>query len=296
MKTTKIFDYEKLYGLLNADPQHPHIHNVDMPYRIASSWQDHGCEIGIWEKGSQVMAWAIFQPAWWNLDFVIHPTARGSELEQEIFSWGRDQMLNYACRTGEEFWGSVEIFEDTPNIAQTIENLETIGFKKFDWSIFRFEFDLDQKLPQEYLPEGYQMRYLQGESEVQRYVDLHQAAFGSKRMTTAWRQRTLHQPAYHSEIDLIVENDDNDPVGFCICWLQGGAGQIEPMGVHPDYQGRGLGRALELSAYQALQNHGARKIKVDHASSNENVIGLSLKTGFRQTNNALRYYVDVKCP
>jgi ribosomal protein S18 acetylase RimI-like enzyme len=294
MKTAEIYDCEKLNSLLDADPNYPHIHIVDMPYRIASVWQDHDCEIGIWEQAGRVSAWALFQPAWWNLDYAVHPAIRGSELEQEIFAWGQDQMHKYAWRTEEEFWGSVEIFEDSPNAGATIKNLEAVGFTPFEWSIFRFELDLTQKLAPVQLPKGYKVRPLQGESEVQAYVAIHQAAFDSARMTSAWRQRILQQPAYRPEMDLIVENDANVPVGFCICWLQGDVGQIEPLGVHPDYQGLGLGKALELSAYQTLKNHGARLIKVDHASYNENAIALSLKTGFRKRNNALRYFVDVK--
>lgn len=294
MRTTKTYDYQNFSGLLDADEQHPHIHSVDMPYRISSTWQDYDGEIGVWEEDGRVVAWAVFQPAWWNLDFVVHPALRGSTLEQEIFAWGNEQMLNYACRTGEEFWGSVEVFEDTPNAAQTIRNLEAVGFVAFDWSILRFEAELGGDPPAFQLPPGYAIRPLRGESEVSVYVDLHRAAFGSEKMTVAWRKRTLQQPGYDSELDLVVENDDGTPVGFCVCWLKDGVGQIEPLGVHPDYQGMGLGTALEFAAYQTLKQHGARVIAVDHVSLNENAIALSRKTGFQQRNNALRYYVDVK--
>lgn len=296
MRTINIYNFEPFDRLLNADPEHPHIHLVDMPFRLASTWQDHGCEIGVWEKDEQVLAWAIFQPAWWNLDVAIHPTVRGSSLEQEIFGWGKAQMVQYACRVKDDFWGSVEIFEDTPQAARTIQNLEAVGFTPFDWSILRFERDLSLELPSAQLPQGFTIRPLRGEDEVQAYVDLHRAAFASENMTVAWRKRTLHQPGYRPALDLIVENDQHVPVGFCICWLREGVGQIEPMGLHPDYQGMGLGKALELSAYHTLRDHGARRIKVDHVSLNESAIALSQKTGFRQRHNALRYYVDVQCP
>ena len=296
MKTVRKFDYDKFDGLLNADSAQPHIHIVDMPFRIASIWQDYGCEIGVWEKDSQVMAWAIFQPAWWNLDFAIHPVVRGSGLEQEIFAWGKDQMREYAHRTGEEFWGSVEIFEDAPHVNQTIPNLEAVGFAPFDWSTLRFELDLSQDVSNNSpLPAGFTIRPLRGESEVPAYVDLHRAAFGSEKMTIAWRTRTLQQAAYRPEIDLIIENDQRLPVGFCVCWMRADVGQIEPLGIHPDFQGLGLGQALELAAYQTLKHFGSRLIKVDHVSLNDHAISLSRKTGFRQKNNALRYYVEVKC-
>jgi ribosomal protein S18 acetylase RimI-like enzyme len=111
-------------------------------------------------------------------------------------------------------------------------------------------------------------------------------------MTNAWRKRTLRHPAYRPEIDLVVTSPEGRLVGFCICWIWDEIGQIEPLGIHPDYQGLGLGRALEYSALQALQNQGTRYAHVDHVSLNEKAIELSLKTGFTPRNNALRYYID----
>ena len=129
-------------------------------------------------------------------------------------------------------------------------------------------------------------------AEVDDYVSLHRAAFGSDKMTKAWRTRTLAHPAYQPEIDLVILSPEEKLVGFCICWIWHEIGQIEPLGVHPDYQGLGLGRALELSAFETLRNHGARFVHLDHVSLNKKAIALSLKTGFRQSNNALRYYID----
>ena len=283
-----------LNRLLEADVEHLHIHIVDMPFREASTWQDQGCEYGIWESDNTLLGWAVFQPAWWNLDYAIHPAERGTKFEQEIFAWGIEQMTQFSQRTGEEFWGSVELFEDTPQAGQTIKNLEALGFTKFDWSTLRFELDLQQELSPPHLPDGYHIRPLQGKEEAQAYVNLHRAAFDSEKMTWDWRVRTLEHPAYHPNLDLVVVNNQNMPVGFCICWLWQDLGQVEPLGVHPEYQGRGLGRALERAAHQALRQHGARRLLVDHVSLNEQAIALSRQTGFQQSNNALRYYIDVK--
>jgi hypothetical protein len=38
--TTTNPNLEQLHSLLNADPQHPHIHRIDMPYRLTSTWQE----------------------------------------------------------------------------------------------------------------------------------------------------------------------------------------------------------------------------------------------------------------
>jgi len=92
-----------------------------------------------------------------------------------------------------------------------------------------------------------------------------------------------------------VVNSDHVPVGFCVCWQRDSVARIEPLNVHPDYQGSGLGKSLEVTTYQILKRQGVGLIKVDHTCFNEKAIVPSLKTGFRQKNNALRYYVDIEC-
>jgi len=103
--------------------------------------------------------------------------------------------------------------------------------------------------------------------------------------------RTLEHPAYRAEIDLVVVGPEDRPVGFCVCWMWQDIAQIEPLGVHPEYQGKGLGSALGLAALHALRSQGARCVYVDHVSLNEKAIAISRQTGFRQTNNALRSYI-----
>ncbi|HEU5100789.1 MAG TPA: GNAT family N-acetyltransferase [Roseiflexaceae bacterium] len=278
-------------ALLDADPRHRHMHLVDMPFRAASTWRDRDCQVGLWKNESQLLAWAVFQPPWRNLDYAIAPSERGSALEQEVFAWGKQQMIAYAKHMGEPLHGAVELFEDTPRAQRTVEHLQALGFEQLDWSIPRFELDLRCEFPDYQLPAGFRIRPLNGQQEVQEYVDLVEAVFGPNWMTGEWRRRTIAHPAYRPEIDLIAANAQDVPVGFCGCWLWRDIGQIEPLGVHPEYRGLGLARALELAACAALQRQGARLLYVDHGSTNERAIALSLKTGFRQTNNALRYHI-----
>jgi ribosomal protein S18 acetylase RimI-like enzyme len=262
-----------------------------MPFRVGSTWRERDCQVGVWEKDAKILAWAVFQPPWRNLDYAIDPAERGSSLEAEVFAWGKQQMIAYARRAGEPLNGAIEFFEDTPRIEQTIEHVSALGFKKLDWSVVRFEIGLDRAFPDYQLPDGYSIRPSSGRQEIQAYVELIEAVFGPNWMTIAWRERTLVHPEDRPEIDLVVANAENVPVGFCCCWLWRDVGQIEPLGIHPNYQGLGLGRALERAACKALQSQSARLLYVDHGSANEKAIGLSLKTGFRRTNNAVRYYI-----
>jgi ribosomal protein S18 acetylase RimI-like enzyme len=279
---------------MTGDPKHLHIHAVDMPYRMASTWQDLGCEMGIWEKNGTIVAWALFQPAWWNLDFAIHPTQRGSSLAKDLLEWGKNQINLFAERSKEDFFGSVEFFEDAPEADQIKGILERLGFEPFSWSTNRLMIDHLHPLHPPPLTEGFKIRPFGGIKEVDAYVDLHQLTFDSDKMTTVWRQRILQVKAYRPEIDLVVVDPDGILAGFCIGWMWGEFGQIEPLGIHPDYQGMGLGKALETTSVNALWALGARHILIDHLSTNENAISNSQAIGFKKVNTALRYYAEAK--
>ena len=282
-----------LYDLLNADHKHPHYHLIDMPFRLTSTWQDFGWDLGVWEKDCKILAWAVFQPPWQNLDYAILPGERGAYLEQEVFSWGVKQMVDYARANRGGFYSTVELSSDTPNIQQTVAHLESFGFVPLEYFSLRFEVDLQLTYPRPQLPNGYRIRPFQGQSEVAAWVSLVAAVFGDNWITKKWRIRTLEQPAYRPEIDLVAVNSENHLVGFCTSWLWQNVGQIEPLGVHPDYQGIGLGTALELTAIEAMQQQGARLLYVDHGNDNQKAISLSQKLGFRQIDNAIKFSITI---
>ena len=110
MKTTKLStmataDFTRLQVLLNNDLQHSHIHLADMPYRLTSIWQDYSGELKLWEQGDQLLAWAVFQPAWWNFDYVLQPSERGKALEKRDLGLGHWPDEKICATRRREFLG-----------------------------------------------------------------------------------------------------------------------------------------------------------------------------------------------
>ncbi|NSW52514.1 MAG: GNAT family N-acetyltransferase [Anaerolineae bacterium] len=294
-RTTTTLDREPIHTLWESDPAHPHIHLVDMPFRVTSTWQDRDCVAGIWEKAGQVIAYALFQPPWGVLDFAIHPAEQGAALESEVFAWGKAQMTAHAQRSGADFEGVIEFYQDAPQAEHMSAALLALGFLPQDWSVIRFSLDVNRAFPQPQLPEGYCVRPFRGEAEAENYVRLVDAVFGPHWLTREWRLRSLAHPDYLPAIDLVIEHTASQMlVGYCHCWLRQGVGQIEPLGVHPAHHRLGLGTALELAAVAAVRAQGAHTLLVDHGSTNANAIALSHKTGFRQINTAVRYAIQAK--
>ena len=62
--------------------------------------------------------------------------------------------------------------------------------------------------------------------------------------------------------------------------VQGFQGQIEPLGVHPDFHRLGLGRAILLAALGRLREAGVSVAHIDVYSDNEAARGLYEGVGF----------------
>jgi mycothiol synthase len=109
----------------------------------------------------------------------------------------------------------------------------------------------------------------------------HQAAFQSASIRAGWRSRTLAQPAYQPDLELVAVDANGRVAGFCIRWLNQRGGQIEPMGVHPDFRGRGLGRALLAEGIRRLQGRGVGRILAATDDFREAACGLYESVDFR---------------
>ena len=141
-------------------------------------------------------------------------------------------------------------------------------------------------------PSGYQVRSLAGENEVAAYVATHRAAFNSENMTVAWRARTLRQPNYVRDTDVVAVTHAGDIAAFCVGWLDGSRGQVEPMGVHPEHQRHGLGRAVLLEGLRRLAAHGATDIYVETDNYRDAALALYEAVGFRVAHNVWVFRKD----
>jgi mycothiol synthase len=251
---------------------------------------DHAENIRLWfnEEG-ELVAWAALQTPFWTIDYAIHPNAEDT-LYQEILNWASErasQILNEP--TGHPAW-YVHIFS---NQKDHIRNLEKAGFASQSdvaenpWSKVFMEW---KGFAKEYhLPKGYTVRPLNGEDEVDAYVELHQAAFGSKNMTIDWRKRTLGASGYNPETDLVAIAPDGKLAAFCIGWLHNEMGQIEPMGVHEEHRKLGLGQAILSETIQSLHKQGATRIFVETDNYRDAALQLYETVGFQVIQDVLVY-------
>lgn len=239
-------------------------HLIDLPWRLSSLALQSGDDACLWEdEQGTLLGFAAWQVYWAALDFFIRPGNHQQALETVLFNWAtqRFQELDRARGRPLPYW--VEFRDDD---AARRSLVEAHGFLlDDDYCYIQMHHFLSLPLQEPVLPEGFLLRPLAGEQEVEAYVEVHRAAFASTSMTIEWRSRTLRTPHYHPELDLVAVAPDGTLAGFCVGWLdqERQIGQVEPLGVHPRFQSMGLGRALLLESLRRFKAHGAQSVLVE---------------------------------
>lgn len=275
------------------------LHVFDLPYRLSSWALDDPENVRLWfDEDQQLLAWAALQTPFWTIDYVCHP-AHESQLHQEILSWA-DQHAQAVQKTPYErpAW-FVMVFSGQND---RIRGLEKAGFQcqsdvgDDSWS--KVLMLRSSQMPvQIYQPRsGFTVRSLAGESEVQKYVELHQSVFESKNMTVDWRARTLQHPNYKPGLDIVVESPDKRLVAFCICWFDetSRTGHVEPLGSHKDFRQYALGRVALSEGLRRLQSLGAQNIFVETDNYRNTAFRLYESFHFQTIQDVLVYRKDYK--
>jgi ribosomal protein S18 acetylase RimI-like enzyme len=292
-------DQRRMIELATAT-QAENVHFIDLPYRLSSWALDEPENIGLWVDGrEQLVAWVVMQSPFWTIDCVIRPDCVRYN-QRGILEWA-DRRARSLVNTS---YGHPSWFMNAfPPQNERRAALEQAGFAcqadlpEEAWSSLWMEFDPSKQIPTGRLPEGFNIRPLAGASEVEAYVALHQEVFETKNMTGDWRRRTLRQPGYQPELDLVVTTMDGKLVAFCIGWLGKDVhgrtiGQIEPLGCQVNYRKFGLGRRVLCETLRRLRQHGAENIYVETDDFRSAAFHLYQGIGFEVVQQVLVYRKD----
>jgi ribosomal protein S18 acetylase RimI-like enzyme len=288
-------------GALVRDFPVGNLHVADLPYRFSSWAFDYPDNVGLWvdAEGQQLLAWAVMQTPFWTIDCACHPSA-DRNLHRQILAWADRRACQILDTPGGRPAWFVNVFADQ---ADRIRDLEEAGFASQadvgadSWSKVLMQRPAEATPLNYSLPAGFVIRPLAGESEAEAYVELHRAVFESRNMTAEWRARTLRHPAHIPDLDLVAIASDGRLAAFCVCWLDknsGGEadGQIEPLGVHVDFRGLGLGRAILAEGLRRLQLYGAGQIYVETDNYRNAALELYESAGFQALQDVLVYRKD----
>ena len=253
---------------------------TDTPQEV---WQSN---IRLWMENDRLVGWALITPDEKAFDVFTVPELRGDPRQDEMLAWAVENMQEFD--NIESLWNADD---DTAHIGW----LERNGFKLEDKRDVYFTRSLSRPLPESPLPNGFHIRASRGTEEDARLraVASH-AAFGSNKPFEEYWPRTwkfVQSPVYVPEHELFVMSPDGQVAAYCIVWTDEltKVGHFEPVGTHPDFQRKGLGKSLLLEAMRRLKSEGMTEADVCTNHNNEAAIGLYESVGFRKSKKLLIY-------
>ncbi|MRR08693.1 GNAT family N-acetyltransferase [bacterium] len=287
-------DPQRMAGLVRSFPA-DNLHVADLPYRLCSwALDDHG-NIGLWTgNNGDLVAWAVLQTPFVAIDIVVHPAC--ADAFPHVLDWADARAKSLVGTPhGLSSW-YVNVFAGQ---SDRIRHLEAAGFAsqadvgEDSWSKVLLRRPATEPVDGGTLPEGYLIRPLAGDAEVEAYVEMHREVFQSRNMTVEWRRRVLRHPDYVPQLDLVAVSPSGQLAAFCICWLdtrsqRAPSGQVEPFGA----RSLGLGRAMLAEGMRRLQQFGAEHIYVETDNYRNAALKRYTADGFRTVGDVLVYRKD----
>jgi ribosomal protein S18 acetylase RimI-like enzyme len=105
----------------------------------------------------------------------------------------------------------------------------------------------------------------------------------------------MRSPAYDGEHDIVAVAQDGQVGAFCIIWLDAlnRVGLFEPVGTHPDFQRKGLGRAVMLEGLRRMKTNGMTQAIVSTSENNPAAIQFYESMDFQVLYHLGTYEKDV---
>jgi mycothiol synthase len=161
--------------------------------------------------------------------------------------------------------------------------LQARGYVKGDWPEYQRRRSLDGPLPEAKPLDGYVVRSLGEIDEVPARSWVSWRAFhpdGAESDYIGWEWYLSIQrcPLYRRDLDLVVAAADGTLAAFCTVWFDDmtRTGYFEPVGVAPECQGRGLGKAIMCEGLRRLKHLGGAYATVTGFSDAANALYASL--------------------
>lgn len=209
-----------------------------------------------------------------EVGLAVHPSVRRQGIGRLLLSRVRDELVSRGH--------SEALLVSEGRSTSGTQFLDAAG-AEYSFSEFRLERSGGER-PRVETP-GFATRAA-GQADRDVLVDLLARSFGDEPEQAA---QVIDAGLRETERHFAIAALDGVPIGCVRLGAWEGIGDITALGVVPEYRGRGLGRALLLSAVAELTEQGLDPIALEVETDNLNALGLYQACGFTVTNE-FRYY------
>ena len=143
----------------------------------------------------------------------------------------------------------------------------------------------DFEVPEITLPDGYSIRHIDIVKDFENYKAVQGAVFDHcKCMTMELAKKYASAKFYHPERDIVVVAPDRTFAAFATGRMDpiSKLAETEPVGVHPAYRKKGLGKAIVCECIKRLLDHKAKGIVILGAASSDAATNLYDSIGFER--------------
>lgn len=155
-----------------------------------------------------------------------------------------------------------------------------------DLSVPRIRFQMKNRMEKTYsepqLPEGFSFaNYRRGmESDWTRIMCSVAFFDAPEKAEKVFREDFLRFPQEAERRVFFILSPEKTPVASCSAWIEGDYRKLHWLALEPEYQGRGLGRAMAEKVLYFFQQAGEKPIYLDTQTSSHRAVCLYLKEGF----------------
>jgi mycothiol synthase len=252
-------------------------------------WQD----IFLWDEPAypgQLLGWSLISPTWVTFDVYFRPELRGTPQAEAMYLWAEEKTIDMARANGANKISIMWVSQEDEGLDR---HLQQRSFQRAHETVCLLR-PLEDELPETNLPDGFRVRSTRGEIEAQARATAQYGAFDSSAPFDRYIQRFtrfMRSPVYDPDLDVVAATPDGKIGAFCIVWPDSvnRIGLFEPVGAHPDYQRKGLGKAVMLEGLRRLQRRGMTSAMVCTGEGNLPGMKLYDAVGFRTTNKLGTY-------
>jgi len=243
-------------------------HVGDLAWNLRQRPQDDW-DMRLWAEDDRLVAWSWMRQDSDQLEYDVHPDRLN--LLDEI-------LANAAAR-------SAFAFADD---AERRAALERHGFTQPGDAMHYMARDIPEPPEPPTLPPGFRYRTVAA-ADVPERVAIHQEVWAPSRLTEPAYAQVRRQWPYRESLDCVIAAPDGRFAAYCLCWPDDAhrVGELEPVGVRPEFRRRGLGAAVCTFALSRLHEAGGRHVIVYCAT--EPACALYESLGFRRHTSLVSY-------
>ena len=213
--------------------------------------------------------------------YFIHIRPLHTALLDEVIQWIESHASSKKQNSADELKIHIINLEGDPEREAALRRQ---GFEKGPVNGILRVRDLMAPIPDAPLPEGYAIRAVHGREDLEKIAANVRIIFGHKDFTADTLEGIARGSFYIQELDLVAEAPDGTIASFCTFRIDpmSRATELEPMGTHPDYRRRGLGKALIFEGMRLLKKYDPLNLYIDGAADNLAANRLYESTGFEK--------------